>query len=146
MASGRERMGVPKKIADITLERHNDQMVGSVTRSGVTFATMGMTFDTAVSDEQLQRMKRGMQGDSLGYIDQLDEQGDLHRLWLKANRKDEIESAISGRGFVDIRPSASDPLYPLDLRAVSATYIRSGASTLLPSIPVATRRLTGVSA
>lgn len=126
MASGREVLGVPKRIATFDQQMVNDQIITRATRSGVDFATLGMTMDREGSLEDRSKFKSALEMPSLNLVN-----GSLVRGTMEAT----VHRVIHGRGFIDARPSASDPLYLLRPQAVSATYLQCDLR-LIPPTPV----------
>lgn len=138
LAAGRERNGIPKKLAEIDWGLCNEQIVGRVRRSGVEFVTMGMTLDSAVTAGELARHQEGLNGPSLNWMTvpaHRPEGGPAYSGLLESRLSATIKHGIKGRGFVDLRPSAADPLFELNATALSATYYQLDVTLRDPTIP-----------
>jgi len=123
MAGGREVFGVPKKMAAIDLGWHGDQIVATATRSGVTFATVGMTLDTECASDYLPKVAKGFGTPMWGLREFPGHEGTTAvRELVEASASAEVHRAIKGRAFVDFRPSAADPLHLFAPRAIEGLY------------------------
>ena len=137
MAAGRERNGIPKKFAAIDWELCNDQIVGRVRRSGVEFATLGMTLDAAVPDDELAALQDGLNGPSVNWLSipgHRPEGGAAFAGLFETRLSATVRRAIKGRGFIDLRPSAADPLYRLKAEALGSMYYQLDLTLRDPSV------------
>lgn len=123
VASGREVLGLPKRQASLDNRMYNDQRIGRAIRSGVEFLTLGMTLDSEGSDEDIATTQRRLSATSGNFI------GD--RL-VTGTMTAEVTRLIHGRGFIDTRASASDPVYQLQLEAVGSATLAEVNLTLNP--------------
>lgn len=126
MASGREVLGMPKRIAEIDQQFHTDQLVARVRRAGVEFVTLGMTLDREGDQSDRDRTARWLGAASLNRA----RDGTL----IEGGMDVDVTRVVHGRGFIDVRPSAADPLHRLRPVATRATYVR-GSLTLLATRP-----------
>lgn len=124
MASGREVLGLDKRIAEITVGRFNEQIVVRTKRSGIEVATMGMTLDAEGDADDLAQYERALGYPSLHSVGGRLIEGHLENIVVKR--------VIHGRGFVDIRPSAADPLHQLGLREVGPAQFVKADYDLVP--------------
>jgi acetoacetate decarboxylase len=124
---GREITGVPKKIAQLRLERADDQLLFSVMRGGVELVRGGLVLQAELTSEQVGRLNSRMSGSVWALMEAYTPaQPDLapQRLVLEERGDRTIHRAVRGQGFVTCTGSAADPLQQVgDLRVLRATYM-----------------------
>ncbi|TWS18435.1 hypothetical protein FK529_15145 [Tsukamurella asaccharolytica] len=117
VASGREVLGVPKKYAAIDFSSHGDQIVATVSRSGITFVDLSITLDEELPSDKYAGIGEGLSAASSN------PSIDGSRL-ITGGMTSEVNRAVRGRAAINTRPSAADPLYLAEPKASKSMYIR----------------------
>ena len=125
MASGREVLGIDKRLAQIDSAYDNDQLIVRTQRSGIEFATFGMTLDREGSDSDRAGFEKRLS------VPTVNKFGDKV---IEGGMSCDVRRVVHGRGFIDTRPSAADQLYRLKPVATSAVMIRGDFTLLEPRI------------
>jgi len=137
LGAGREIAGIPKKIAHIDVTSCNDQRLGRVTRSGVEFARVGMTFDTEGDRAACESAAEAFAVPAWNFrhIPGIDgEGGPICSQITETRMSGHVHKIIYGRGFVDFSPSAADPLWHLKPKVTEATYMELDLILPLPKL------------
>jgi acetoacetate decarboxylase len=110
---GRETFGEPKKLADVTLERNGDRVVGRVTRLGVTFIEVaGTVVQTLEAPEDRHRVDFYFK-----FLPAPDGKGfDSEPALVYCHRTETARSLERVEGEVVLRESRYDPVADLPVR------------------------------
>jgi acetoacetate decarboxylase len=110
---GRETFGEPKKLADVTLERDGDRVVGRVTRLGTTFIeVIGRVVEDLPLPEDLHRVDFYFK-----FLPAPDGKGfDAEPALVYCHRTETARSLARVEGEVTLRESRFDPVVDLPVR------------------------------
>lgn len=137
LSAGREITGIPKKLAQIDVHQKNDQRVATITRSGVEFARVGMTLDAEAPGSAVEEAQAGFSAPAWNFRHIPNPSDPDHPACsqiTETRMSGRVHRVITGRGFVDFSPSASDPIWELYPEVVGASYIELDLVLPAPTI------------
>lgn len=137
LAAGRELTGIPKKLAQIEFDHVNDQRVARIVRSGIEFATVGMTLDSEGPSDLIEAAQSGFAAPAWNFRhipNPVDPDQPTCSQITETRMSGKVHRVIEGRGFVDLKPSASDPIWQLNPIVTGAQYIELDLVLPAPSI------------
>lgn len=115
---GRETFGEPKKLAEVTLERDGDRVVGRVTRLGVTFIEVAGTVASRPEDGPPETERVDFY---LKFLPAPDGKGfDAEPSLVYCRRTETTRSLATVDGEVTLRESRFDPVVDLPVRRLVA--------------------------
>jgi acetoacetate decarboxylase len=117
MAGGREFHGQPKRIAEISVQVVGDLHVGRVRQHGFDIFTGTMQYKAAPSTLQRLRSRVDLITNiNLKIINHVDSRPAIKQLTARDLTDVEVHECYEGPCTVDIRPTATAPLYRLPVR------------------------------
>jgi len=123
MAGGREFHGQPKRIAEITVQTVGDLHVGRVRHNGFDIFTGTMQYKAAPSSlERLRSRVDPITNINFKVINHIDSRPAIRQLTARDLTDVEVHECYAGPCTVDIRPTATAPLYRLPVRAFGEGY------------------------
>lgn len=128
MAGGREFHGQPKRIAEITVESIGDLHVGRVRHNGFEIFTGTMQYKAVPSSlERLRSRVDLITNINFKVINHVDSRPAIRQLTARDLTDIEVHECYEGPCTVDIRPTATAPLYRLPVRMfLEGFYWRTG--------------------
>jgi acetoacetate decarboxylase len=123
MAGGREFHGQPKRIADISVRTVGDLHVGQVRHNGFDIFTGTMQYKAAASSlERLRGRVDLITNINFKVISHIDSRPAIRQLTARDLTDVEVHECYEGPCTVEIRPTATAPLYRLPVRAFGAGF------------------------
>jgi acetoacetate decarboxylase len=117
MAGGREFHGQPKRIAEVTLETAGDLHIGRVRHNGIDIFTGTMQYKAAPSSaDRLRSRVDPVTNINFKVINHIDGRQAVKQLTARDLTGLTVSECYEGPCTVEIRPSATAPLYRLPAR------------------------------